>query len=92
MNPELYTSSSCDIELHLQEKYWVLAPDMEFLGLQVEGEKGPLQGCHEENVAMLTGSPDPLPFSVPPLLISWKKAPSSFKSAVSSWIFNKDDE
>lgn len=32
LNPELYTFSSCDIELHLQEKCWILASDMEFPG------------------------------------------------------------
>lgn len=34
-------------------------------------------------------SPD---FSFPSCFTSWRKAPSSFKAAVSSWIFNKDDE
>lgn len=66
--------------------------EVAWVGLQVEVEKGPFQGCHAENVATLTRRPDPLYFSFPSLLNSRKKAPSSFKSAVSSWIFRKDDE
>ena len=77
------------IEHCLQENCCFLVLDTELQGRVVGGVK---KGCHAEKVAVLTRSPDPPSFSFSSLLTSQKKAPSSFKATVSSWIFNKDDE